>query len=166
MTARSNIACAIAGAESFVGKPVDAGPAQAVELPGRLEHVSEAPLEIWDGAHNPNGVGYLLARLPTRDYVVVCSILQDKDAERMLGGLAAIGRRLVATRSTNERALPAEEVARAGERFFETVEVVDDPATARKRGLEIAGEDGAVLVTGSLYLLDELHRVVRASHVR
>jgi dihydrofolate synthase / folylpolyglutamate synthase len=162
VTARSNIACAVAAAESFLGRPVDAGAAQAVELPGRLERVSDSPLEIWDGAHNPSGVGYILARLPTREYVVVCSILRDKDAERMLGGLGAIGRTLVATRSTNERALPADEVARTGERFFDTVEVVEDPRAARARALEA----GAVLVTGSLYLLDELHGVVRASHVR
>ena len=35
-------------------------------VPGRLERVGESPLEIWDGAHNLAGVGYLLARVPAR----------------------------------------------------------------------------------------------------
>src|SRR6266542_4711472 len=60
VTGRSNIACAVAAAESFLGQPVDASAAQDVALPGRLEHRAESPLEIWDGAHNPNAVGYLL----------------------------------------------------------------------------------------------------------
>jgi dihydrofolate synthase / folylpolyglutamate synthase len=163
VTGRSNIACAVAAAESFLGRPVDATPAQEVQLPGRLERKGDSPLEIWDGAHNPNGVGYVLARLPSRRYVVVCSILADKDAERMLGGLGALGDTLVATRSSNPRSLPPEDVARVGARFFETVEVVGDPASARQRGRELAGPDGAVLVTGSLYLLDDLTAAVAPS---
>ncbi len=165
VTGRSNIACAVAAAESFLGRPVDASAAQAVELPGRLERKGESPLEIWDGAHNPNGVGYLLGRLPSRRYVVVCSILADKDVERMLGGLAAIGDALVATRSRNLRALPADELAKRAARFFPRVEVVEDPHSARERARELASPDGAVLVTGSLYLLEDLGRAVRTSHV-
>jgi len=163
VTARSNIACAVAAAESFLGAPVDAWVAQAVQLEGRLERRGESPLEIWDGAHNANGVGYLLARLPTRRYVVVCSILADKDAERMLGGLGAVGDTLVATRSSNPRSLPPEDLARLGARFFEASEVVEDPARALERGRELAGPDGAVLVTGSLYLVDDLAAVGRAT---
>jgi dihydrofolate synthase/folylpolyglutamate synthase len=163
VTGRSNIACAVAAAESFLGRAVDASAAQELTLPGRLERKGESPLEIWDGAHNPNGVGYLLGRLPTRRYVVVCSILADKDAERMLGGLGALGDVLVATRSSNPRSLSPAELARVGARFFASVEVVEEPAAARERGRELAGPEGAVLVTGSLYLLDDLSVVAPAA---
>jgi len=166
VTGRSNIACAVAAAESFLGRRVDASPAQELELPGRrLDRRGEEPLEIWDGAHNPNGVGYLLSRLPSRRYVVVCSILADKDAERMLGGLGALGDVFVATQSTNSRTLPAEELARRAGSFFDTVEAVDDPVRARERALELAGPKGAVLITGSLYLLADLNASVRAGDV-
>src|SRR5437868_9834624 len=60
VTARSNLALAIAAAESFLGRPVDPHAADAVALPGRLERRGERPLEIWDGAHNLAGVGWLL----------------------------------------------------------------------------------------------------------
>ena len=33
--------------------------AEAVRVPGRLERRGERPLEIWDGAHNLAGIGYL-----------------------------------------------------------------------------------------------------------
>lgn len=169
VTARSNIACAVAGAESLLGRPVDASAAQALALPGRLERRGDSPLEIWDGAHNPNGVGYVLARLPSQRYVVVCSILADKDSERMLGGLGALGDVLVATRSSSPRSLPADELGRRARRFFPVVEVVEEAPAARARARELAGPDGAVLVTGSLYLLADLTRgqgdLVRSAHV-
>ena len=40
--------------------------------------------------------------------------------------------------------------------FFERVEAVADPGEALARARELAGDDGAVLVTGSLYLLADL----------
>jgi dihydrofolate synthase / folylpolyglutamate synthase len=154
---RSNLALALAAAESFVGRPVDPGPARDLVVPGRLERRSESPLEIWDGAHNPAGVGHLLPRLPSRRFVVVASVIDaGKDAEAMLAALAAVGDVLVATRSSNPRALPAGDLAGLGRPYFERVERVDDPVAARARGLELAGREGALLVTGSLYLLADL----------
>jgi dihydrofolate synthase / folylpolyglutamate synthase len=156
VTARSNLALAVAAAESFLGGPVDPHAAQDVTLPGRLERRGERPLELWDGAHNLAGVGYLLPRLPEREYVLVCSILQDKRPELMLQALSVLGGTLVATESANLRALPAGELALRAEPYFRHVESVPDPAAARLRALDLAGPDGAVLVTGSLYLLAQL----------
>ena len=39
------------------------------------------------------------------------------------------------------------------------VEVVEEPVPALTRGRELAGADGALLVTGSLYLLTDLASV-------
>jgi dihydrofolate synthase/folylpolyglutamate synthase len=157
VTGRSNLALAVAAAESFLGRPVEAGRASQVSLPGRLERVGESPLEIWDGAHTLEGVGYLLARVPTRRYVLVVSILSDKPAERMLAALSALGDTLIATTSANERALAADELATLGKSWFAEIETLADPAEAVARARMIAGADGAVLVTGSLYLLADLY---------
>jgi dihydrofolate synthase/folylpolyglutamate synthase len=142
-------------AEAFVGHAIDADP--EVVLPGRLER---RPGEVRDGAHNPDGVRYLLERLcgsepqgSSCDYTVVVSILGDKDADAMLRELARVGSRLVATRSSSARALPADDVARLARRHFEHVEAVEDPVGAVARAHEL-GEP--VLVTGSLYLLGDL----------
>jgi dihydrofolate synthase/folylpolyglutamate synthase len=157
LTARSNLALAVAAAESFLGRPVDASPAERVDLPGRLERRGEHPLEIWDGAHNLAGVGYLLPRLPDREYVIVASILGDKRPAMMLEALSVLGHSLIATRSSNERAVPARELADLARPFFDDVEVEPEPASAIRRAVSRAGPDGAVLVTGSLYLLNDLH---------
>ena len=156
LTSPSNLGLAIAAAEAFLGDSIGAGSAADVALPGRLERRGESPLEIWDGAHNLAGVAYLLPRLPERDYVLVSSILADKRPDLMLEALSVLGRVLVATQSSNTRSLPAGELAIRAERYFDHVETVVDPAEARRRALALAGPDGGVLVSGSLYLLSDL----------
>jgi dihydrofolate synthase/folylpolyglutamate synthase len=155
----SSAALAHAAAETFLGRPVDPAALRDLSVPGRLERVGEAPLEIWDGAHNLAGVGYLLGRLPQADWVLVISILEDKDSVGMLAALSALGNRLVATSSTSSRALSAEELASLAAPYFAGVEVVPLPSEAVTRARELAGPEGAVLVVGSLYLLADLASV-------
>ena len=135
-------------AEAFVGHPIDAE--AHAELPGRLER---RDAEIRDGAHNPHGARFLVDRLPPGNWTILASILADKDADEMLRTLRGAGERLVATRSSSARALPAAEVARLAEPHFAHVEAIEDPAAALARAHEL-GEP--VLVTGSLYLLGDL----------
>jgi folylpolyglutamate synthase/dihydropteroate synthase len=120
-----------------------------VSLPGRLERRGD---DLWDGAHNLAGVEWLLERLPRRDYVLCVSILADKDVDGMLRRLAGAGRTLIATRSSNARALEEKELARRAEPYFERVESEPDPVLALRRSREL----GPVLATGSLYLLADL----------
>jgi dihydrofolate synthase / folylpolyglutamate synthase len=165
VTAGSNLALAVTAAESFLDRSVDPHAADDVALPGRLERRGEQPLEIWDGAHNLAGIGWLLPRLPwvpSDGWTVLGSILRDKRPGMMLEALSVLGPTLVATESRSGRALPAAELAALASAHFERVEVEPEPAAARARVLELAGVEGAVLVTGSLYLLAELsgeHRV-------
>ena len=97
--------------------------------------------------------------LPAAEWVLVVSILDDKDAAAMLAALSALGPRLVATTSSSPRALAADALATLARRFFAHVEVVPGPAEARARARDLAGAGGAVLVTGSLYLLADLASV-------
>ena len=142
-------------AEAFLGRPIPAHP--TVSLPGRFERRAG---EIRDGAHNPDGAKYLVDRLPAGDHTLVVSILADKDVDAMLRELRRAGTRLVATRSSSARALPADELARVARRYFEHVEAVVGPMQAVRRAHEL-GEP--VLVTGSLYLLGDLAQSERAA---
>jgi dihydrofolate synthase/folylpolyglutamate synthase len=131
-------------AQAFLGRPVELVEAA---LPGRLEVHGR---EVRDGAHTPEAADWLLERLPEPgEYVVVASILEDKDAGGILERLADAGDSLVATRSTNRRALPAAAVAERARESFGTVVEIEDPAAALDYGRP-------VLVTGSLYLLADL----------
>jgi len=136
-------------AEAFAGHPVEAE--LEVALPGRLER--RGADEVRDGAHTPEAVAWLLERLEPREWTIVASILRDKNADAILARLAAAGHTLIATRSSNPRALDEGDLAARAEPYFEHVEAVADPA----RALERARAHGPVLVTGSLYLLADLH---------
>src|SRR4051794_20483337 len=156
-TGASNLALAIAAAQAFLDREVDPHAADGVAPPGRLERRGEEPLELWDGAHNLAGLGYLLPRLPARDdWVVLASILEDKRPELMLEALSVLGPTLVATESSNARSLRAGDLAARAEPYFQRAEPVADPHEARLRAHTLAGPSGAVVVTGSLYLLSEL----------
>jgi dihydrofolate synthase/folylpolyglutamate synthase len=152
----SNLGLAVAAAEAFLGEQVDPRAAEALRIPGRLERRSERPLELWDGAHNIAGVGHLLGRLPTRRFTIVASILGDKNVDAMLRALSTVGDTFVATTSANARALPAVDLAERASPYFAAVEAVEDPGAALALARRLAGKDGAILVTGSLYLLAEL----------
>jgi dihydrofolate synthase/folylpolyglutamate synthase len=136
-------------AEALLGRPV----AELAEgpLPGRFELRGE---EVWDGAHTPEAVDWLLERLPEpREYVVVAAILGDKDADGILERLSGAGRVLVATRSSNARSLAAGEVAARARTWFPRVETAAEPRDALRLARSIAPR---ILVTGSLYLLADL----------
>jgi folylpolyglutamate synthase/dihydropteroate synthase len=75
----------------------------------------------------------------------------------MLQALSVLGPAFVATESSNPRALRAGDLAARAEPYFQHVESIPDPVLARSRALELAGPAGAVVVTGSLYLLLELN---------
>jgi folylpolyglutamate synthase/dihydropteroate synthase len=138
-------------AEAFVGHAIAAD--VEVRVPGRLEW--RGPNEVWDGAHNVEGLAFQARQLPDRaDWIVVASILADKDAEAMLELLGRRGRTFIATRSSNGRALDEKELARRAEPYFERVFADPDPESAVERARSL----GAVLVTGSLYLLADLAR--------
>ena len=164
VVSRSNLALAVAAAEAFLDAPVEPRFADSVHVPGRLERRGEAPLEVWDGAHNLAAVGYVLARLPEREWVLVLSILSDKDVDEMLAAFSALGDCVIATSSSNARAVRADALAARAERYFPHVEALPDPVRALERGRELAGPDGALLVSGSLYLLADL-AAVRSAHV-
>ena len=136
-------------AAAFLGRPVERE--VEVSLPGRLERRGD---EVRDGAHNPAGAAWLAAHLDRSDYTIVASILRDKDVAAMLATLRTLGRRLVATASSNERALPADELGRLAAPLFDEVEIEPDPVAALAR----ARAHPPVLVTGSLYLLADLAR--------
>jgi dihydrofolate synthase/folylpolyglutamate synthase len=169
---RRNFAVARAAAEAYLGEldpeAVDAAAAD-VRVPGRLQIFGERPLTLLDGAHNPDGIAALAEALseiragvaagvaaPGR-LVAVVSILDDKDAPTMLATLLPACDALVLTTSQNPRALPPPTLqSLAGQLRGPESEAIRDPRAALARARELAGEDGLVVATGSIYLVADL----------
>jgi len=166
---QENFAVAVAAAEAFAGPlepSVIARAARSVAAPGRMEVAGHDPFTVLDGAHNPAGIAAMLpdlrALVGDRPLTAVVSVLDDKDAAGMLAALAACCERAVFTRSSNPSALPPAVLEslwrQAGGRGGE---VVPDPVAALARASAAAGTGGAVIVTGSIYLLSDLARARR-----
>ncbi|MEX0658759.1 MAG: folylpolyglutamate synthase/dihydrofolate synthase family protein [Egibacteraceae bacterium] len=158
-----NAACALAAVEGFLGFAGGLDPEvvregfAAVRSPGRLEVVrrTDASTVVLDGAHNPAGARALATALHEefafRHRVVVLGVLGDKDVEGIVDALLPVADHLVLTAPPSSRAAPADRLTKAVGRRTATVEVADDVATALELASGLAGEEDAVVVTGSLY---------------
>ena len=167
---RRNFALAAAAAQAFLGE-LDAGAvavaAAQTAVPGRFEIVGEAPVTVFDGAHNPDGMTALVAAL--RDFldgrrlVAVVSVLDDKDAAAMLGELGPLCSELIVTRAANPRTLPPATLESLARQMGvpparPPALSISEPHDALAAARQVAGPDGVVLVTGSLYLIADLLR--------
>jgi dihydrofolate synthase/folylpolyglutamate synthase len=134
----------------------------ATAVRGRLQTVADDPLTVLDGAHNPDAIGALVESLPDvlgeRPLGLVLGVLEDKDAVRMLERLLGHCARAWFTAPPSERALsPAALQSLARQLGFD--DVVCEPSA--RRALSLAQDwarrsGGAVLATGSVYLVGEL----------
>jgi dihydrofolate synthase/folylpolyglutamate synthase len=161
---RKNFAVARAAAAALHGELDEAAvlrAASSVTVPGRFEVTGEDPLTIIDGAHNPSGVAALAAALRdavgSRPLVAVLSVLDDKDAAGMLRQLVPLCAGAVFTTSRNPRALsPATLASLWSQLSGPPAEIEADPRAAVERARAIAGPGGAVVATGSIYLVADL----------
>ena len=160
-----NAAVAIAAVEELFGKGlpdevVREGLA-TIQSPGRIEVVSQDPLVVVDGAHNPEAFDALAValsdELPDLAWTLVVGAMGDKDIDAMLGSLEGIVTSVVATSAEHERAFVPGQVAEAAERALPGVPVVevDGVANAVLEANEIAGSDGGIIIAGSLYVVGE-----------
>ncbi|MFC1651232.1 bifunctional folylpolyglutamate synthase/dihydrofolate synthase [Candidatus Latescibacterota bacterium] len=130
-----------------------------VSWPGRLQTLALNPEIIVDGASNIDAMTavseYLLERRPAGKIVVLFGICGDKEIERLIGILGTVVSQFVFTRADNPRALNADELMRLY--GSETRDIYEsDPVTALKKAASLAGPNGLVIVTGSLYLVGEI----------
>jgi dihydrofolate synthase/folylpolyglutamate synthase len=133
---------------------------RTVTWPGRLDVVSERPLVVLDGAHNPQAIETLSAELPSllqgRRVKLLFSVMRDKDWQAMVPMLTRIADEVVVTRVQQVRAEdPA--VLQAAFAPFCPVRVVRDAREACQRLMTEAGSDDAVVVCGSLFLIGEVY---------
>ena len=131
--------------------------------PARLEWIDDHTLI--DGAHNAHGVralaGYVREFLAGRRVVCVAGIMKDKDAGECAALLAGIADAAVATQIDYPRALPCRELAAQLTEHGLAAEAVADEREAVARARELAGEDGVVLICGSLYLAGDVRLMLR-----
>jgi dihydrofolate synthase / folylpolyglutamate synthase len=170
---RRNFALARLAAEAFLaseGIALDRdavrAAALATDVPGRLQVVTGEPLTVLDGAHNPDAARALVESLPAvlagaGPLGLVMGVLEDKDAASMLAALLPLCARAWFTAPPSARALsPAALQSLARQLGFEATACEPHPRRALELAREWAraqpGSGGAVLATGSIYLVGDL----------
>jgi dihydrofolate synthase/folylpolyglutamate synthase len=164
---RANAALARAAVEAYLGAPLDDGlvcsALAEVHLPGRFEVIDGAPDVVLDGAHNAAAAAALRATLDEAyprgcPRVLVCGALTGRDLAaflRALGLAEGAFDAVVMTAPPSPRALPPSAAAGiAADLLGAPVRAAADVRTALEIAADLAGDDGVVLVTGSLYLID------------
>jgi dihydrofolate synthase / folylpolyglutamate synthase len=125
--------------------------------PGRFQVLQGAPAVVFDVAHNPAGAWALRAaiseRFPGRKLAIVFGAMRDKAIGEMAQILFPIADAVVLTHAASPRAATTEEIREAAARTGCEPLLEDDVPRAVERARELAGADGLVVVTGSIYVV-------------
>jgi len=163
---RDNARVAVVALEAFLQGRGRTATRQAVReglartrWPGRLQTIDGRPSILLDGAHNPAGAEALARYLEDRDGprpVLVFGVMKNKDARGILAPLAPHVASVVLTKPGVDRAEAPEMLAEIASSLGLRHEVVPDAGGAVDRAKAVAGEEGCVLVAGSLYLIGDV----------
>lgn len=168
-----NAALAIAAVEQFLGGgdralsgDIVAEAFTEATSPGRLQVLAHHPTILVDGAHNPHGA-QALARSLTQFFsfdplIAVLGVLQEKDVTGIVEHLDAVVDRFVITQSRSDRAFDPEDLAEVVSRIAGPDRIILAPHVdaAIEAAVEMAGDSGGIIVTGSITLVAEASDVV------
>jgi dihydrofolate synthase / folylpolyglutamate synthase len=168
-----NIALAIATAEVLSHQGFAITP-EAIERgiretrwPGRFQVMPAeggAPEYVFDVAHNPAGAWALRSALSTcyedRPLTFVFGAMRDKAIGEIAEILFPLSVRVIATRADNPRSATPDEIREAATRTATDIEDAVDVACALDRARSLAGPQGVVVITGSIYIVGEAMRVL------
>ena len=141
---------------------------ESVRLPARFEKLSDEPLIIADGAHNPDGMKALSMAvdryLGDKKIVCVLGMLRDKDCLNAVSNLRGkLYKLFTTTVPDNPRRQTALELKDTISELGFDIEACEDPFEAADNALALARSipDGVVLICGSLYLVSELRLYIK-----
>lgn len=166
-----NAALAVAGIQALKFHGLHSTPLMvqksltAMHWPGRLETLSQNPLVVLDGAHNPDAAvamaGSLKKYYPHRRWIVLNGFLKDKNFTECIHALKEITTLSIVTEPPNERKIDGPEI-------FYDWEKQGVPTVFIKNWREALGfslsklnpkdKDVSLLIMGSLYLTGACRR--------
>ena len=130
---------------------------------GRFEVIRREPLVIADGGHNQQCMSALAACvekfLGEYERILVFSMFADKDCLSAISAVEGLFGCVIVTEMQHKRRAKAEELAKY---FHGEVNVIKDPAEAVEyaeslaENLKLQGKKAAIVISGSLNLLEEL----------
>jgi dihydrofolate synthase/folylpolyglutamate synthase len=166
-----NGALAIAAAEELKNQGFSITP-EAIERgirearwPGRFQVIpatNDFPEFVLDVAHNPAGAWALRSTLSGcyegRQPIFVFGAMRDKAIAEMAEILFPLAERVIATQAENPRSATPAEIREAAVRTGAHILEVPEIGAALGRARSLAGREGLVVITGSIYVVGEAMR--------
>lgn len=141
----------------------------AVELPGRMELISETPRILVDGAHNAASVQALIKaigqHIPYDSMVTVFGCAADKDIDGMMTQLATGADKVIFTRVPgNPRSADPVDLQRRYEELSDgrVAQVVEDLEEALYTANSAVTREDLICITGSFYLVGAVKKLLAA----
>jgi len=124
----------------------------------------QSPEYVLDVAHNPAGAWALRSTLSTayedRRLIFVFGAMRDKAIGEIAEILFSLAERVITTQADNPRSATPEEIREAAARISTEIENAADVPTALERARTLAGANGVVVITGSVYIVGEAMRAL------
>ncbi|MDI9479483.1 MAG: bifunctional folylpolyglutamate synthase/dihydrofolate synthase [Syntrophomonadaceae bacterium] len=167
---RENLACALTAVSILEEQGWQVFDEHIVEallnarISGRLEMVCSHPMVLVDAAHNPQAARSMSMSLndllPNRKRVLVCGMVNDKDAWNTLPHLGKNTRSCIVTRPWGERGSDWFRVYETWQELFPEIPVqaTENIVEAVEQGLQTLQDGEYLLITGSFYVLDQARR--------
>ncbi len=130
--------------------------------PGRFEIVNVSPPVILDCAHNRDSAQKLGLTLdeyyPKRPVFMIFGASEDKDILGMFAELMPMVREMIAVKSFHPRAIEPEKLVEMALLYKCPAQIMHSIPEAMEKALQYAGENGIVLVTGSIFVVAEARK--------
>jgi dihydrofolate synthase/folylpolyglutamate synthase len=130
--------------------------------PGRMEIVSEEPLILLDGAHNPDGMS-MLAKTIKEDFsshrlILVLGVLKEKDIKTMVSAIVPLSEVIIVTKSANPRASDPLFLKETIEGFDANKKIYIEASISEAidHAKRIAKQKDLICVSGSLFTVGEV----------
>lgn len=135
----------------------------AVRWPARLQWLPSTPPLLVDGAHNPAAVEAIVPTVREvvgdRPLVAMVGVMADKDVDGILDALRPLAPITVFTQAGTPRAARSVDLARRWGHGARAISSLPDALTAARM---LAGDEGVVLVCGSIYLAGDVLQLLDA----
>jgi dihydrofolate synthase / folylpolyglutamate synthase len=116
------------------------------------------PQFVFDAAHNPAGAWALRSTLSTlyegKRLIFVFGVMRDKAMGEITEILFPLAARVILTQADNPRSATPDEIRRST-RVLGDFEETASVQAAIEQAQDLAGMDGTVVITGSIYLVGE-----------
>lgn len=136
-----------------------------IKWPGRLEILNTKPLIVIDGAHNIDGIKNLKASIEKYfkygKMILILGILADKQVIEMVKTIAPLAEKVITVTPHSDRAQLCYDLKKVVKQVVPDCVAIEDYESAFKKGISYCSEDDILLISGSLYMVGDMRKIIK-----